>query len=84
MQLTKNGIHRITNDSQGTHAVLVSGSLGGGTAALGYFAGGFVPLADGALAVGKQVKVEAGVGVDLYIELKGSTGAKLDVLAGGL
>ena len=84
MQLTQNGIHRITHDSAGTHSVLISGSFGGGTAVLGYMADSFVELTGGALALNQQYKVEAGSGVALYINLTGSTGAELDVIVGRL
>ena len=84
MQLNTNGIHRITHDSVGTHTVLISGSLGGGTAELGYLTDGFVALTGGSLALGQQYKVEAGAGVDLYINLAGSSAANLDVITGRL
>ena len=80
-----NGVHNLTSDYvSGVTSLFVSGSLGGGTARLGYVdsTGTFIPFTDGSVLVGEQYEVRHGKGNPLMLELLGSTGAALECRTG--
>lgn len=85
MNITADGVYHVKTGAgaQGT-SLLVSGSLGGGTAKVGYMTpeGVFIPLTDGVLVINEQVEVRHGVGVPIYIELTGSSNPNVGILVG--
>ena len=66
--------------------VYISGSLGGGTAAIGYYTQGvFTPLSGASsLDTGEQYEIRHGYGMPLFIQLVGSTSPTLTVIARGI
>lgn len=85
MIITADGRYKLNpNTGSSITTVLVTGDLGGGTAAMGYTASDatFVPLVDGEVVVGGQYEVRHGGGVHVFLELTGSTGANLEVISG--
>ena len=83
MNITVDGLYKVSK-SGGITSVLVAGSLGGGTASLGYTTGDgtFVPFTDGIVAIGEQYEIKHGGGIKAFIQLTGSSGADLDVQFG--
>ena len=70
-------------------ALLVAGNLGGGTALVGYMNGDtgvFSPFKDSTglvnleLVSGRQYQIAHGMGIDVYVQLTGSTSPILSVL----
>lgn len=85
MLITVDGVYKLEVQNVGTSVIYVSGSLGGGTATLGYMAGsGFVGLTDGALAEDTQTEVRHGMGMKLVVQLVGSSTPSLEVMIRGI
>lgn len=85
MNIQADGIYHLDKHSLGRSVVYVSGTLGGGTASLGYGKDGEVfPLLEGILAIDEQYLVEHGNNMDIYLTLVGSSGADLDVVCRGI
>jgi hypothetical protein len=85
MILTANGTYKL--DTVGRESIIyVSGSLGGGTATVGYMASGvFTALkddtpADITLSIGIQYDLKHGQNMDIYVQLAGATAPSLEII----
>lgn len=83
--ISENGIFEISEflnyQAQSSGAVYVSGDTSGGTLTLGTknSAAQFMPMNDGVLIAGDNVKVEHGTAVPLFVELVGAVTPNLEV-----
>lgn len=86
MKITADGLHILPTSGK-ANALYVTGSLGGGTATVGYVMDGtFISLKDDTgnpvtLDIDEQYVVYHGQNMDIVIELAGSTSPDLRVLA---
>lgn len=80
MKITANGNHTLESFKAGVNAGYViysSGSLGAATAALTYKdeGGAYVPITDGAIVIGEQMKVDSGANMELFVTVTGADGS---------
>ena len=85
MKITEDGYTLLDTQANSVSIIYVSGSLGGGTATLGYYDDtGFVALTEGALTIGSQTEVRHGSGMQLFVHLTGAVTPSLIVLRKGI